>query len=142
MLDILVAGGGYVGLPVAVSIKKAAPHLNVMVADGAPEGAWQRDGRASAIAAAASRMRLCAGRSAPNSPLPLQAAALSTTARRRGQAARPPSVLRWPRQWRPSKNDIWPIGGPHRIVLRLSYQARPEKEQHMPITTIRAAMPT
>jgi 2-octaprenyl-6-methoxyphenol hydroxylase len=56
MLDILVAGGGYVGLSVAVSIKKAAPHLNVMVADGAPEGAWQRDGRASAIAAAASRM--------------------------------------------------------------------------------------
>ncbi|MDB5554425.1 MAG: 2-octaprenyl-6-methoxyphenyl hydroxylase [Rhizobium sp.] len=61
MLDILVAGGGYVGLSVAVSIKKAAPHLNVMVADGAPEGAWQRDGRASAIAAAASRMLTALG---------------------------------------------------------------------------------
>ncbi|MDB5523295.1 MAG: 2-octaprenyl-6-methoxyphenyl hydroxylase [Rhizobium sp.] len=56
MLDILVAGGGYIGLSVAVSIKKAAPHLTVMVADGAPEGSWKRDGRASAIAAAASRM--------------------------------------------------------------------------------------
>ena len=56
MLDILVAGGGYVGLSVAVSIKKAAPHLQVMVVDGAPEGSWQKDQRASAIAAAASRM--------------------------------------------------------------------------------------
>jgi 2-octaprenyl-6-methoxyphenol hydroxylase len=56
MLDILVAGGGYIGLSVAVSIKKAAPHLQIMVADGAPEGNWQRDQRASAIAAAAARM--------------------------------------------------------------------------------------
>ncbi|MBL0374918.1 ubiquinone biosynthesis hydroxylase [Rhizobium sp. KVB221] len=56
MLDILVAGGGYTGLSVAVSIKKAAPHLNIMVVDGAPDGAWQKDGRASAIAAAASRL--------------------------------------------------------------------------------------
>ena len=56
MLDILVAGGGYIGLSVAVSIKKAAPHLAVMVVDGAPVGAWQKDQRASAIAAAASRM--------------------------------------------------------------------------------------
>jgi len=61
MLDILVAGGGYVGLSVAVSIKKAAPHLTVMVADGALEGAWQKDGRASAIAAAASRMLTALG---------------------------------------------------------------------------------
>jgi 2-octaprenyl-6-methoxyphenol hydroxylase len=56
MLDILVAGGGYVGLSVAVSIKKAAPHLSVTVADAAPEGSWQKDQRASAIAAAAGRM--------------------------------------------------------------------------------------
>jgi 2-octaprenyl-6-methoxyphenol hydroxylase len=56
MLDILVGGGGYVGLSVAVSIKKAAPHLSVMVVDAAPENVWQKDARASAIAAAASRM--------------------------------------------------------------------------------------
>ncbi|MFM2278945.1 MAG: hypothetical protein RLZZ444_1176 [Pseudomonadota bacterium] len=56
MLDILVAGGGYVGLSVAVSIKKAAPHLKIMVVDAAPEDTWKRDGRASAIAAAASRL--------------------------------------------------------------------------------------
>ncbi|MFB2551497.1 ubiquinone biosynthesis hydroxylase [Ensifer soli] len=56
MIDVLIAGGGYVGLSLAVSIKKAAPHLDVRVVDGAPEGAWQRDGRASAIAPAAARM--------------------------------------------------------------------------------------
>jgi 2-octaprenyl-6-methoxyphenol hydroxylase len=56
MFDILVAGGGYVGLSVAVSVKKSAPHLKVMVVDAGPEGVWARDGRASAIAAAASRL--------------------------------------------------------------------------------------
>ena len=56
MLDILVGGGGYVGLSVAVSIKKAAPHLSVMVVDAAPADTWKKDARASAIAAAASRM--------------------------------------------------------------------------------------
>jgi 2-octaprenyl-6-methoxyphenol hydroxylase len=61
MRDVLVAGGGYVGLSVAVSIKKAAPHLQVTVADAAPEGAWQKDQRASAIAAAASRMLTALG---------------------------------------------------------------------------------
>lgn len=56
MLDILVAGGGYVGLAVAAAIKQAAPHLAVQVVEIAPEGAWRRDPRASAIIAAASRM--------------------------------------------------------------------------------------
>ncbi|MBX9458999.1 MAG: ubiquinone biosynthesis hydroxylase [Rhizobium sp.] len=56
MLDILVGGGGYVGLSVAVSIKTAAPHMSVMVVDAAPEGVWRKDARASAIATAASRM--------------------------------------------------------------------------------------
>lgn len=56
MIDLLVAGGGYVGLSLAVAVKKAAPHLSVTLIDGAPEGAWRGDQRASAIAAAASRM--------------------------------------------------------------------------------------
>jgi 2-octaprenyl-6-methoxyphenol hydroxylase len=56
MIDVLIAGGGYVGLSLAVSLKKAAPHLDVMVIDGAPEGVWQKDERASAIIAAASQM--------------------------------------------------------------------------------------
>lgn len=55
-LDVLVAGAGYVGLAVAASIKSARPSLKVAIVDAAPPGAWQRDGRASAIAAAASRM--------------------------------------------------------------------------------------
>lgn len=55
-LDVLIAGAGYVGTAVAVSIKSARPSLSVAVVDAAPPSVWQRDGRASAIAAAASRM--------------------------------------------------------------------------------------
>ncbi|BCH13986.1 MAG: ubiquinone biosynthesis hydroxylase [Mesorhizobium sp.] len=55
-LDILVAGAGYVGLAAAVSLKQARPSLAVAVVDAAPAGIWQKDGRASAIAAAACRM--------------------------------------------------------------------------------------
>ncbi len=54
--DVLIVGAGYVGLAVAVSIKHARPALDVAIVDGAPEGVWQRDTRASAIAAAARRM--------------------------------------------------------------------------------------
>lgn len=55
-LDILVAGAGYVGLAVAVSIKTAAPDLRVEIVDAAPEHVWQKDSRASAIAVAAENM--------------------------------------------------------------------------------------
>lgn len=55
-LDILVAGAGYVGLAVAVSLKSASPDLNVQIVDAAPEGVWQNDKRASAIAVAAENM--------------------------------------------------------------------------------------
>ncbi len=55
-VDVLVCGGGYVGLAVAVAIKTSAPSLSVMVIDAAPEEAWRKDQRASAIAAAARRM--------------------------------------------------------------------------------------
>ncbi len=54
--DVIVAGAGYVGLTIAVAIAQARPSLKVAVVDAAPAGAWQRDGRASAIAAAAIRM--------------------------------------------------------------------------------------
>jgi len=56
MIDVLIAGGGYVGLSLAVSVKTAAPHLDVMVIDGAPDDVWKKDERASAIIAAASQM--------------------------------------------------------------------------------------
>ena len=55
-LDVLVAGAGYVGLAIAVSIKSARPGLSIAVIDAAPRDAWRRDPRASAIAAAACRM--------------------------------------------------------------------------------------
>ena len=54
--DVLIAGGGYVGLSTAVALKSEAPHLHVVLADAAPENAPVSDERASAIAAAASRM--------------------------------------------------------------------------------------
>lgn len=54
--DCLIAGGGYVGLSVAVAIKASAPHLAVTLVDAAPADAVNKDERASAIAAAAARM--------------------------------------------------------------------------------------
>ena len=45
--DVLVAGAGYVGLAAAVAIRSARPSLKVAIVDAAPEGAWQRDTRAS-----------------------------------------------------------------------------------------------
>lgn len=56
MLDVLVVGGGYVGLAVAVAVKQAAPHLAVEVIEAAPEDVWKKDPRASAIIAAATKM--------------------------------------------------------------------------------------
>ena len=55
-LDVLVAGAGYVGLATAVSLKQARPSLGVAIVDAAPAGVWEKDTRASAIAAAACRM--------------------------------------------------------------------------------------
>lgn len=54
--DIVIAGAGYVGLAVAISIKDARPDMRLLVVDAAPEGAWKNDGRSAAIAAAACRM--------------------------------------------------------------------------------------
>ena len=55
-IDVLIAGGGYVGLCTALALKQGAPTLSIAVVDPAPAGAGSRDGRASAIAAAAKRM--------------------------------------------------------------------------------------
>lgn len=56
MLDLLVVGGGYVGLSVAVAVKQAAPHLDVAVVEATAEHVWKTDMRASAIIAAATKM--------------------------------------------------------------------------------------
>jgi 2-octaprenyl-6-methoxyphenol hydroxylase len=55
-LDVTVAGAGYVGLATAVALKAARPGLAIAVVDAAPAGVWEKDVRASAIAAAACRM--------------------------------------------------------------------------------------
>lgn len=56
--DIVVAGGGYVGLSTALAVKDAAPHLSVLVVDPAPPMSKRKttDLRASAIALAAQNM--------------------------------------------------------------------------------------
>ncbi len=54
--DVLIVGGGYVGLSIALATKTAAPHLSVNVLDGAPRKVIDKETRASAIAAAARRM--------------------------------------------------------------------------------------
>jgi len=55
-MDVVVAGAGYVGMAVAVAIRDARPDMAIAVVDAAPAGVWERDGRASAVAAAATRM--------------------------------------------------------------------------------------
>ncbi len=55
-VDIVIAGAGYVGLACAVAIAAARPSLRIAIVDAAPPGVWRKDGRASAIAAAAVRM--------------------------------------------------------------------------------------
>ena len=56
VLDLIIAGGAYVGLSLAVAIKQAIPSLKIAVIDAAPKDSWKTDPRASAIAAAAIRM--------------------------------------------------------------------------------------
>lgn len=54
--DILVAGGGYVGLSLALAVAKAVPGVSITVVDIRPWRDLAGDPRASAIAAAARRM--------------------------------------------------------------------------------------
>lgn len=54
--DIIIAGGAYVGLCLAIAVKQACPQLKITVLDAAEKDAWKGDIRASAIAAAAVRM--------------------------------------------------------------------------------------
>lgn len=59
--DVFIAGGGYVGLSLAVALKQADPDMSVIVADARPKPTFDGengsgDPRASAIAASARRM--------------------------------------------------------------------------------------
>jgi 2-octaprenyl-6-methoxyphenol hydroxylase len=53
-VDVLIAGGGHVGLSLALALRRAAPDLSVTLVDASTPG--RHDGRASAIAAAGRRM--------------------------------------------------------------------------------------
>ncbi|HUG60373.1 MAG TPA: ubiquinone biosynthesis hydroxylase [Methylomirabilota bacterium] len=54
--DVIVAGGGYVGLSLALAVARSVPGVAVTVVDVRPWKALAKDPRASAIAAAARRM--------------------------------------------------------------------------------------
>lgn len=55
-LDVLIGGGGYVGLSLAVALKQADPAIQVALVDLRQRSEMEKDPRASAIIAAASRM--------------------------------------------------------------------------------------
>jgi 2-octaprenyl-6-methoxyphenol hydroxylase len=55
-VDVLIAGGGHVGLCTGLAIAQAAPRLQVAVVDPQPPESGTSDRRASAVAAAAVRM--------------------------------------------------------------------------------------
>jgi 2-octaprenyl-6-methoxyphenol hydroxylase len=55
-VDVLIAGGGHVGLTLALALRQAAPGLGVALVDRTAPAAAGKDGRASAIAAAGRRM--------------------------------------------------------------------------------------
>ncbi|MEO8668311.1 MAG: ubiquinone biosynthesis hydroxylase [Bauldia sp.] len=54
--DVLIAGGGHVGLALALALRRASPRLGVTLVDATPPGAEAKDGRTSAVAAAGRRM--------------------------------------------------------------------------------------
>lgn len=59
--DVVVVGGGQVGLTLALALARSAPGLRVALQDARPPEAAAADPRASAIAAAARRMFECLG---------------------------------------------------------------------------------
>lgn len=54
--DVIIGGGGHVGLSLALALKRAAPSLQVALVDAAITGDETGDGRASAVAAGGRRM--------------------------------------------------------------------------------------
>jgi 2-octaprenyl-6-methoxyphenol hydroxylase len=54
-VDVLIAGGGHVGLTLALALRRAVPELAVTLVDPTPPEAVAKDTRASAIAAAGRR---------------------------------------------------------------------------------------
>ena len=59
--DVLIAGGGQVGLALALALRRAAPTLAVTVVDAAEAAARPREGRASTSVAGGQRMLVALG---------------------------------------------------------------------------------
>jgi len=59
--DVLIAGGGQVGLALALALRRAAPTLGVTLVDAVPPDAATREGRASTIVAGGRRMLTAIG---------------------------------------------------------------------------------
>ncbi len=59
--DVLIVGGGHVGLSLALALRAAMPSLRVVLVDATPPEAQARDTRASAVAAAGRRMLMRLG---------------------------------------------------------------------------------
>lgn len=88
-VDVLIAGGGHVGLSLALALRLAEPDLAVTVVDATPPEAIGRDNRASAIAAAGLRMldRLGVWQSIAGNAQPINEMVITDS--RTGDAVRP-----------------------------------------------------
>ena len=62
--DVLIAGGGQVGLALALALKRSAPDLAVTLVDAEP-GGTRRAGRASTITAGSCSSGSACGRRSP-----------------------------------------------------------------------------
>jgi len=87
--DVVIAGGGHVGLSLALALRRALPSLKVTLVDAAPPEAAARDTRASAVAAAGRRMLVRLGVWDEMAPEAQPITEMVITDSRTGDAVRP-----------------------------------------------------
>jgi len=87
--DVVIAGGGHVGLSLALALRRALPALRVTLVDAAPPAVATRDTRASAVAAAGRRMLVRLGVWDEMAPEAQPITEMVITDSRTGDAVRP-----------------------------------------------------
>jgi 2-octaprenyl-6-methoxyphenol hydroxylase len=87
--DVIIAGGGQIGLALALALKCAEPAIGVTVIDAAPAEARARAGRASTIVAGGQRMLAALGVWDEIAGAAERVTAMEITDSRTGDAARP-----------------------------------------------------